>query len=222
MSYYPRSSSSYQRTNNNFYITSLHPSSFYSPKNNSICKANIRTYVMNDSPKSPNKDSYNTIEKSINIFRSNINRAKPSPFYNNEKSLRLQDEIDWINKIVSNKTKINKLVESNNKNNNINNEEKEMDTLLRSKIRSEELNNINNDINNKLKYKKFNYIDYYLNNRENLYPLNININSKNKRLFSKNEYDNYNHKIFMNEMINFKNDGIKRWKNEFNNKFDKY
>ena len=220
MSYYPRSSSSYQRTNRNFYLTSLSPpSSYYSPKNYNS-KQNIRTYMINDYPKSIKRDSNNYYEKSINIFRSNINKAKPSPFYNNEKTLRLQDEIDWINKIVSGKTKINKLVEAGAINNNINNEENGTNTLLRSKMRLQLLNNINNEI--KTKYKKYNYIDYYLDNRKNPYPLTINIKSKNNGIFSKNECDNYNHKLFMNEMINLRNDGINRWKNEFYNKFNEY
>ena len=87
-------------------------------------------------------------------------------------------------------------------------------------MRLELLNNINNEI--KTKYKKYNYIDYYIDNRKNPYPLTINKKSKNNGIFSKNECDNYNHKLFMNEMINLRNDGIKRWKKEFNNKFNEY
>ena len=218
MSYYPRSSSSYQRTNRNFYLTSLNPSSYYSPKKYDS-KLNVRTYDINEYP--INRDSNNYYEKSINIFRSNINRAKPSPFYNNEKTLRLQDEIDWINKIVSGKTKINKFI-IDTRNNNINNEENESNTLLRSKMRLQLLNNINNEMNNRTKCNKYNYIDYFFDNRKNPYPLNINIQSKNNGIFSKNECENYNHKLFMNEMINFKNDGINRWKNEFYSKFSEY
>ena len=221
MCYYPRSSSSYSRTASNFYLTSLHPPSYYSPKNNLYTQNNYRTYIINSSPNTSNRDTNKNLEKSIDVFRSNINKLRSSPFYNNEKSLRLQDEIDWINKIVSRKTKINKIVEANTLNNFIKDEENEISDMLRSKKRFEQLNNINNDIN-KLKYQNYNYIDSYLSHRDDPYPLIITTKYKKNGLFSKNDIDIFNHNVFMNEMINFKNDGINKWKKDFQSKFNEY
>jgi len=221
MCYYPRSSSSYSRTSTNFYLTSLHPPSYYSPKNNLYTQNNYRTYIINSSPNTSNRDTNKNLEKSIDVFRSNLNKLRSSPFYNNEKSLRLQDEIDWINKIVSRKTKINKIVEANTLNNFIKDEENEISDMLRSNKRFEQLNNINNDID-KLKYQKYNYIDSYLSHREDPYPLIITTKYKKNGLFSKNDIDIFNHKVFMNEMINFKNDGINKWKKDFQSKFNEY
>ena len=221
MCYYPRSFSSYSRTATNFYLTSLHPPSYYSPKNNLYTQNNYRTYIINSSPNTSNRDTNKNLEKSIDVFRSNINKLRSSPFYNNEKSLRLQDEIDWINKIVSRKTKINKIVEANTLNNFIKDDENEIIDMLRNKKRIEQLNNINNDIN-RLKHQKYNYIDSYLSHREDPYPLIITTKYKKNGLFSKNDIDIFNHKVFMNEMINFKNEGINKWKKDFQSKFNEY
>ena len=169
MCYYPRSSSSYSRTATNFYLTSLHPPSYYSPKNNLYTPNNYRTYIINSSPNTSNRDNNNNLEKSIDFFLSNINKLR---YYNNEKSLRLQDEIDWINKYSIQRKKINKIVEANTFNNFIKDEENEISDMLKSKKRFEQLNIINNDIN-RLKYQKYNYIDSYLSHREDPYPLII-------------------------------------------------
>ena len=107
-------------------------------------------------------------------------------------------------------------------NNYIKKEEEEINELLRSKIRIEKLNNLFNEINNRNKQKKFNYIRTSLDYNNNLYPFNINRKNKNSRLFNKNSSDVYNHRNFMTEMINFKNEGINKWKNDFKNKFKEY
>ena len=223
---YSRSlSSSNRKTNTNFYLTTLHPPSFYSPKRLPIYQPLGRTYTTDYSPANKDKEKdYNNIynEKSINIFRSNINKSKASPFYNNEKSLRIQDEIDLLNKLISGKTKINKLVETNSKNNLIKKEEDEISELLRSKIRIEKLNNIYNDINNRSRPINFNYIRTNFDYNSNPYPFNSNRKYKNRRLFTKNSSDIYNHRNFMTQMINFKNEGINKWKNDFKNKFNEY
>ena len=162
--YYPRTlSSSNRKTNKNFYSTTLHPPSFYSSRRLPIYQPLGRTYTLDNSSvkndKDKDKDDNNIYnEKSINIFRSNINKSKASPFYNNEKSLRIQDEIDLLNKLIAGKARINKLVETNSMNNYIKKEEEEINELLRSKIRIEKLNNLFNEINNRNKQKKFNYI----------------------------------------------------------------
>ena len=224
--YYPSSlSSSNRKTNKNFYSTTLHPPSFYSPRRLPVYQPLGRTYTVDYSPAIKNKDKDdNNIysEKSINIFRSNINKSKASPFYNNEKSLRIQDEIDLLNKLISGRTKINKIVETNSKNNLIKKEEDEISEILRSKIRIEKLNNIYNDINNRSKPKTFNYVRTYFDYFDNPYPFNVKRKYKNNKLFTKNSSDIYNHRNFMTQMINFKNEGINKWKNDFKNKFNEY
>ena len=226
--YNPRSlSSSNRKTNSNFYLTTLHPPSFYSQRRLLIYQPLGRTYTTDYSPTNKDKDKdkdlnniYN--EKSINIFGSNINKSKPSPFYNNGKSLQIQDEIDLLNKLIGGKTKINKLVETNSMNNLIKKEENEINELLRSKIRIEKLNNIFNEINNRGKPNKFNYIKTYFDYNENPNHFNIKRKYKNNKLLSKNTSDIYNHRNFMTQMINFKNEGINKWKNDFKNKFNEY
>ena len=222
--YCPRSlSSSNMKANTNFYLTTLHPPSFYSPRRLPIFQSLGKTYTTDYFPFNKDKDDNNIYnEKSIDIFRSNINKSKASPFYNNEKSLRIQDEIDLLNKLISGKTKINKLVETNSKNNLIKKEEDEISELLRSKIRIEKLNNIYNDINNRSRPINFNYIRTNFDYNSNPYPFNSNRKYKNRRLFTKNSSDIYNHRNFMTQMINFKNEGINKWKNDFKNKFNEY
>ena len=222
--YCPRPlSSSNMKTNTNFYLTTLHPPSFYSPRRLPIFQSLGKTYTTDYFPFNKDKDDNNIYnEKSIDIFRSNINKSKASPFYNNEKSLRIQDEIDLLNKIIAGKAKINRLVEANSKNNLIKKEGEEINELLRSKIRIEKLNNIFNEINNRSKPKKFNYIRTYFDYNDNSRTLNINRKYKNNILFRKNSSDFYNHRDFMTQMINFKNEEINKWKNDFKNKFNEY
>ena len=234
MNYNPRSSSSYSRKSTNFYSTTLHPPSYYSPKKTLYFQNNNKTYTLDSSPKSANRniDNSNNKEKNIGLFNSssNIKRIRASPFYNNEKSLRLQNEIDWINKIVTRKAIINRNTETNSNSNSmndfINNEEKDISDLLRNKIRIEQLNNqLSNNRHNKsynLKYKKFNYIDPCSFTKKDSIPLIIATKYKKSGLFSKNDFDNYNHKIFMNEMIKFKNTGLNKWRKDFINKFNEY
>ena len=214
MSFYPRCLSSSKRINTIYYFTN--PNSYYLVTENPLPIKHNRTYTIDFSFKSEEKDKCDTFNNSINIFRSRINKSRPSPFYNNEKSLRLQDEIDWINKIVGTKTKINKFVEENAKN----------DLLKYAKnenyyqLRTERLTNSKNGINNRIRFKKFNYIDSHLSHKEN--PLIANTNYRKNRILSKNDIDNFNHRLFMNQMINFKNNGINQWKKDFNSKFNQY
>jgi hypothetical protein len=233
MTYNPRSSSSYSRKSINFYSTTLHPPSYYSPKKSLYFQRNNITYTLDSSPKSENRNIDNiNKEKNIGLFSSssNMKRIKASPFYNNEKSLRLQNEIDWINKIVTRKAIINKInteanLNSNSMNDFINNEEKEISDLLRNKIKIEQLNNQLSNRHNKsynLKYKQFNYVDPCSFSKKDSIPLIIATKYKKSGLFSKNDFDNYNHKIFMNEMIKFKNNGVNKWRKDFNNKFNEY
>ena len=223
MTYYQRPLSSYKNTIKSFYTTTLHPPSFYSPKRIPVCQSIRRTYTTNYFSGENNKDNNNIYEKTIKIFSSNKNKSKPTPFYNNEKSLRIQDEINFLNSKVTRKSKINKLVEVNTMNNIFKKKQNEMSNLLRRKIRLEQLDNRYNDINNRKNSKIFNYVGIYLSNKgNNPYFFNINKNYERKGMFNNKDMDNFTHKIFMNQMINFKNDRINKWKNEFRKKFNEY
>jgi len=215
MSFYPRCSSSYKRINTIYNFTN--PNSYYLVTENPLPLRHNRTYTNDFSFKSEEKgkekDKYDTLNNSINIFRTKINKSRPSPFYNNEKSLRLQDEIDWINKIVGTKTKINKFVEENAKDDSLKYVKNENYYQLRTE-------RLKNGINNGARYKKFNYIEPHLSHKEN--PLIINTKYRKNRILSKNDIDNFNHRLFMNQMINFKNNEINRWKKDFNSKFNQY
>ena len=222
MSYYPRSSSSSscKRIKNNFYTKKLQSPPYTTPRRVPIYQPR-RTYTTNYKSQVRNTDDNSFSEKSINIFRSKINKLRTTPFYTNEKSLRIQDEIDYINKIVSRKTKVNKLCYTNTINNIKNNNE--ASNLLRSKIKLEQFDNIKNEIANRNIPTKFNYIGTEPNYKENNpYIFNTNKKYKRKGLFSSNAADYYNHKTFMNEMINFKNNNINKWRIEFNKNFGKY
>ena len=134
-----------------------------------------------------------------------------SPFFCNEKTKRIQSQIDWINNIVTKTTK-NTLAgfKSFNNNNSFN---KALNLNLKYQIKS------------RPRYRGFNYQENY-----NSIPC-ILTESKN---FMKNlkkpkrvapEYknaDSYEHFSFMNEMQNMKNNNIKHWKNEFELKFNEY
>ena len=225
MSCIPRSSSLFQRNKSDFYLTSFHPSSYYSLNKSPLIQPNIRIHSSDNKNSSIiyKEDECNDYpEKSIDIFRSKVNRSRPSPFYNNEKSLRLQDEIDWINKIIGGNTKINKFVEDNSTINFIKNPSNDINGLLRCQVKLDQLNNLNENRNNKLIYKKFNYMDSYLNHRENPCPIIINSKYRKNGLFNKNDLDDYNYRVFMNQMVNFKNNRVNKWKNDFNNKFNQY
>ena len=206
MSFYPRCLSSSKRINTIYNFTN--PNSYYLVIENPLPIKHNRTYNNDFSFKFEEKNKCDTFNNSINIFRSRINKSRPSPFYNNEKKLRLQDEIDLINKIVGTKTKINKFVEENAKNDLFKYEKNENYYQLRT----ERLNGT--------RYKKFNYIDIHLSHKKN--PSIINKKYRKNRLLSKNDIDNFNHRLFMNQMINFKNNGINRWKKDFNSKFNQY
>ena len=209
MSYSSRPFSSNNRTRGKFYSTTLRPISYYSPKINNIPITTYRTYTLSNSL------SYLCPEKNR---ENNKKKIRSSPFYNREKSLRIQDEIDWINNLIIRKNKINKFGVSNSNNYFSKDEEKENPELMRSRIRLNQINQIYNDIN-EITYKEFKYNDY----KDNNCPLITLAKYKKNEIFSKSEIDNYNHKVFMNQMNNFKkNYGINRWKNDFKNKFKDY
>ena len=75
-------------------------------------------------------------------------------------------------------------------------------------------------MSNETRYKKFNYIDSHLCRDEN--PLIVKTKYRKNRILTKNDIDNFNHRLFMNQMTNFKNNEINRWKKDFNNKFNQY
>ena len=205
MSFYPRSLSSHKRINTDF--NSTNPNFLYSATEHPLNLRHNRAYTSDYSFKSEEKDNCDTFNNSINIFRTKINKSRPSPFYNNEKSLRLQDEIDWINKIIGTKTRINKFVEENAKND------------LFKYANNESYYQVRAEKNKGTRYKRFNYIDSYLSHQS---PLIINTKYRKSRILSKKDIDKYNHKLFMNQMINFKMNGINKWKKDFNSKFNQY
>ena len=211
MSFYPRCSSSYKRNNTIYNFTN--PNSYYLLTENPLPLRHIGTLTNDFSFKSEEKNKCVTLNNSTNIFRTKINKSKPSPFYNNEKSLRLQDEIDYINKIVGTKTKINKFVEENAKNGSLKYAYNENYYQLRTE-------RLKNKMNNGTRYKKFNYIEPQLRHKKN--PLIINKKYRSNRILSKNDIDNFNHRLFMNQMNNFKNNEVNRWKKDFISKFNQY
>ena len=217
MSYNSRPCSANNKTRKKFYLTTLNPISFYSSKNNGVYNNTTqRTYTLNNSSSRLFHGNKQKFEKSIK------NKIRPSLFYNNGKSLRIQDEIDWINHLIIRKSRMNKYINSNRNNYDIKDEEKENSELGRSKMRFNQINTINNDID-KIKFKEFKYNDSSFSHRENIYPLFIITKFKKNGIFSKTEIDNYNHKIFMKQMNNFKKSyGINKWKNDFKNKFKEY
>ena len=214
MSFYPRCLSSSKRINTDFNLTN--PNSYYLVTEPPLPLRNNRTYTIDYSFKSEEKKNCDTLNNSRNIFRTKINKSRPFPFYNNEKSLRLQDEINSINKIIGTKTKINKFVEENAKNDLLN----YVKNANFNRIRAERFNNTRRDMSNETRYKKFNYIDSHLRRDEN--PLIVKTKYRKNRILTKNDIDNFNHRLFMNQMTNFKNNEINRWKKDFNNKFNQY
>ena len=213
---YPRalsSNKSYRQNKNNFYSTSFQPISFYSSSNYKLFKENEtdnnfpyqrKTTYQNES-KENNPENLNNFNYSKDIFRSRINRTKQSPFYNHEKSLRLQDEIEWINKLIHSKSNlnINKMIRINphqlNYNYNILIKEEDGDR------------DINENIINGMRIENLNKI------------IKINNRLKNRDvLINKRSIDNYNYKNFMYQMNKIKSNGMNKWKNDFNRIFNEY
>ena len=223
MSFTPRSFSPiYEGTQTNFYTTTLHPMAYYSPKRNlaQICPKLNNTYTSNFYPEYIDKNVKNSnLEKSIddiNYYKSYNKRERTSPFYRDEKSLRLQEEIDWMNNKVAGKSKINKLHGSSSFCDLINNSSSCYLT------KSKQLNDVKNIIKRK-KYKKFNdSIDSYLSHNKAPEPLIITTKYIKSGTFIKNDLDKYNYNLFMKQMNKFKNNGINRWRKEFNKKFNQY
>ena len=207
------SNKSYRQNKNNFYSTSFQPISFYSSSNYKLFKENETDnnfpYQRKTTYQNESKENYDEnldkINYSIDIYGSKVNRE--SPFYTNKKSIRLQDEINWVKKLIKNKSNMNisKLIKINPAylNNNIDiilqkekeEREKEVSEHLINGMRLENLNKIIR-INNRLKTR-----DITLNKRG---------------------IDNYNYKNFMYQMNKFKYKGVNKWKNDFKRKFNEY
>ena len=191
---------------NKFYQTSFQPLSYYSSNPSQLTNRDKKHSRKFD--QSGSKENYDDINDkykiNMELFRSKMNKNKPSPFYIHEKSLRLKEEIEWINKLIHSKTNlnVNKLIRINPSYLKIaddliekDNEEREISEHMINEIRIDNLNKIIK-INNRLK------------NRDSL--------------LNKRGIDNYNYKNFMYEMNKFKNNGINKWKNDFRRKFSEY
>ena len=196
--------------NNKFYQTSFQPLSYYSSNPSQLTDRDKKPSRKFD--QSGSKENYDDINDkykiNMELFRSKMNKNKPSPFYIHGKSLRLKEEIEWINKLIHSKTNlnVNKLIRINPsylkiaddlivKDNEEREKEREISEHMINEIRIENLNKIIK-INNRLK------------NRDSL--------------LNKRGIDNYNYKNFMYEMNKFKNNGINKWKNDFRRKFSEY
>jgi hypothetical protein len=229
MSFSPRSlSPTYEGSKTNFYTTTLHPMSYYSPRRNlqQICPKINNTYTSNFYPEYIDKNvQNNNLEKSIdniNDYKTYNNRERASPFYRDEKSIRLQEEIDWMNAVVAGKSKIHKMHGSNSFCELINNSRNDMNGSSCYLAKGGQLNDFKNRIKRK-KYKKFNdSIDSYLSYNKAPDPLIITPKYIKSGTFTKNNLDKYNYNLFMKQMINFRNNGIYRWRKEFNKKFNQY
>ena len=198
---YPRAlSSNKSYKTNKYYSTSFQPISYYSSLSYQLNHKNKRN--INES-----KQNYEDNNYSMDIFRSRMNKTKPSPFFIHEKSLRLQDEIDWINKLINSKSNlnINKLIKINPSylNNNI-------DIILK-KEKEEREKEISEHLINGMRIENLNKI------------IKINNRLKNRdTLLNKRGIDNYNYKNFMYQMNKFKFNGMNKWKNDFIRKFSEY
>ena len=227
MCFSPRSfSPTYDCSKTNFYTTTLHPMSYYSPKRNleQIYPKFNKTYSSNFYPEYIDKNVKNSnLEKSIdniNDYKVYNKRERASPFYRDEKSIRLQEEIDWMNNRVVGKSRINKMRGSNSFCDLINNKGNDMNG---SSCYLTNGGQLNNDKNKRKKYKKFNdSIDSYLSYNKAPDPLIITTKYKKSGAFINRDLDKYNYNIFMKQMNNFKNNGINRWRKEFNKKFNQY
>ena len=126
---------------------------YYSPKRNlnQICPKLNKTYTTNFYSKYIDKNiDNNNLEKSIdniNDYKIYNKRERASPFYRNEKSIRLQEEIDWMNNIVAGKYKINKMHGSNSFCDLINLSRNNMNGSLCYMATGEQLNDVKNRIN---------------------------------------------------------------------------
>ena len=195
---------------NKFYQTSFQPLSYYSSNPSQLTDRNIRPLKKID--QSESKENYDDINDKYNtnmeIFRSNKKKNKPSPFYIHEKSLRLKEEIEWINKLIHSKTNlnVNKLIRINPSYLKIADDLIEKDYEEREKERE-----ISEHMINEIRIDNLNKI------------IKINNRLKNRdSLLNKRGIDNYNYKNFMYEMNKFKNNGINKWKNDFRRKFSEY
>ena len=197
--------------NNKFYETSFQPLSFYSSNPSQLTDRDKK--VLKKIDQSESKENYDDINGKYNInidlFRSKMNKNKPSPFYIHEKSLRLKEEIDWINKLIHSKTNLNmnKLIRINPRYLKI------ADNLIeKDKEDKENEKVISENMINEMRIENLNKI------------IKINNRLKNNRdsFLNKRGIDNCNYKNFMYEMKKFKNNGVNKWKNDFRRKFSEY
>ena len=198
---------------NKFYQTSFQPLSYYSSNPSQLTDRNIRPLKKID--QSESKENYDDINDKYNInmeiFRSNIKKNKPSPFYIHKKSLRLKEEIDWINKLIHCKTNLNvkKLLRINPSYLKI------ADDLI-EKEKEEREREIEKDIS------EYMINEIRIENLNKIIKINNRLKNNRNSLLNKRGIDNYNYKNFMYEMNKFKNNGINKWKNDFRRKFSEY
>ena len=229
MSFSPRAlSPTSEGSVKNFYTTTLHPMSYYSPKRNleKICPKLNNTYTSNFYPDYIEKNKKNSnLEKiidNINDYKAYNKRERASPFYRDEKSIRLQEEIDRMNNIVAGKSRISKMHGSNSLCDLINSSRNDMNGSSCCLTNGGKLNDVKNRIKRK-KYKKFNdSIDSYYSYKKTPDPLIITTKYIKSGTFIKNDLDKHNYNLFMKQMINFRNNGINRWRKEFNKKYNQY
>ena len=194
-----------------FYLTSFQPISYYSsnPPQTTYRDNNTLRFFNNQSE---SKENYDDIKDNFNntmdIFRSKINKTRPSPFYLHEKSLRINDEIDWVKKLIYSKSNlnVNKLIRINPS------YLKNVDNII-EKEKEEREKEISEHIINGMRIENLNKI-IKINNRLN--------NRTRNSLLNKRGIDNYNYKNFMYEMTKFKNNGVNKWKTDFRRKFSEY
>ena len=201
-------SSNKANKNDKFYIASFQPISYYSSNPpQTTDRNNKESKYYNQGESKENYDDNNDIYKcNLHVFHSKMNKARPSPFYIHEKSLRLKEEIDWVNKLIHSRTNLN------------------VNKLIR--INPYYLKNVDNLIE-KDKEDKEKEISEHLINEKRIENLNkiIKINNRLKNrnsMLNKRGIDNYNYKNFMYEMNKFKNNGINKWKKDFKRKFSEY
>ena len=200
-------SSSKNLSKNNFYSTSMKPISYYSSKSFQSKRRNsIDAYISKKNNYYSNKSPENLDKKySKNIFKSRINKSKPSPFYLHEKSARLQNEIDWINRLVHNKAhgNINELIRINPSYIN----------------KTQKLIKFEDDKNDEITAHMIN--NMRLDNLKKIMKIKDTLRNGSV-ILNKRHIDNYNYKNFMYQMKKFKNNGINKWRNDFKRKFYEY
>ena len=122
-----------------------------------------------------------------------------------EKSARLQNEIDWINRLVHNKAhgNINELIRINPSYIN----------------KTQKLIKFEDDKNDEITAHMIN--NMRLDNLKKIMKIKDTLRNGSV-ILNKRHIDNYNYKNFMYQMKKFKNNGINKWRNDFKRKFYEY